>query len=306
MPQGTPDLEMRHLRGFLAVAEDLNFTRAAARLHLSQQALSKQVQDLEVLIGAPLFRRTTRRVELTAAGEELAGALASPLEEIARAIDKVARHRSDGDGGSFVLAYVATLEDGLLPELLERIHAGLPEVRVSTYESWTHEAVRSVAEGRSDLALAYAPKLEGSLTGVAVGSEALGAVLPRRSRWSDGRPLRVAELEAKTLAVASRAVAPGFVGRVEAAFPRHWADGRVYELERYTRATFRGDRHCRDAIEAGDAFFVTVELDRRMLGPDFVWLPLDPYVPVPVELVFDRSNRDASLRKLIDLALAGA
>ena len=60
-------VELRHLRAFVAVAEELNFTRAAARLHLAQQALSAQIRQLETLIGTPLFVRTTRKVELTGA-----------------------------------------------------------------------------------------------------------------------------------------------------------------------------------------------------------------------------------------------
>jgi len=58
-------LELRHLRAFVAVAEELHFTRAAARLHLAQQALSTQIRQLEEELGTPLFHRTTRRLELT-------------------------------------------------------------------------------------------------------------------------------------------------------------------------------------------------------------------------------------------------
>ena len=64
-------VELRHLRAFVAVAEELNFTRAASRLHLAQQALSAQISQLEALLGTPLFVRTTRRVELTGAGRAL-------------------------------------------------------------------------------------------------------------------------------------------------------------------------------------------------------------------------------------------
>ena len=71
LPSTVVSVEVRHLRAFLALAEELNFTRAAARLHLAQQALSAQIRQLELLVGTTLFTRTTRRVELTAAGHAL-------------------------------------------------------------------------------------------------------------------------------------------------------------------------------------------------------------------------------------------
>ena len=84
LPQ-TPDaIELRHLRAFVAVAEDLSFSRAAQRLFITQPALSRQIRGLERLVGCDLFRRSTQRVELTLAGEALlarARALLADLDD---------------------------------------------------------------------------------------------------------------------------------------------------------------------------------------------------------------------------------
>ena len=85
-PQASDAIELRHLRSFVAVAEELNFSRAADRLHLSQSALSRQVSSLEKLIGCNLLRRTTHRVELTLAGEALLERTHSVLENVDEAI----------------------------------------------------------------------------------------------------------------------------------------------------------------------------------------------------------------------------
>ena len=71
LPQSPEGIELRHLRAFVGVAEDLSFSKAAQRLFITQPALSRQIRSLERLVGCDLFRRSTQRVELTLAGEAL-------------------------------------------------------------------------------------------------------------------------------------------------------------------------------------------------------------------------------------------
>src|SRR5918998_1254058 len=81
-PQAAEAIELRHLRAFVAVAEDLNFGRAADRLHISQPALSRQIRALERLLGCELLRRSTHRVELTIAGAALLDRVRPVLREV--------------------------------------------------------------------------------------------------------------------------------------------------------------------------------------------------------------------------------
>src|ERR671917_1636475 len=85
-PQAPEAIELRHLRAFVAVAEELNFGRAADRLHLSQSALSRQVRGLEQLLGCDLLRRSTHRVELTIAGEALLDRARRLLDDVDEAV----------------------------------------------------------------------------------------------------------------------------------------------------------------------------------------------------------------------------
>ena len=86
LPQAPDAIELRHLRAFVAVAEELNFGRAAARLYLSQPALSRQIRSLERLVGCDLLRRSTHRVELTLAGEALLDRARGLLREVDEAV----------------------------------------------------------------------------------------------------------------------------------------------------------------------------------------------------------------------------
>jgi epsilon-lactone hydrolase len=96
-PQASDAVELRHLRAFVAVADDLNFGRAAERLYLSQPALSRQIRALEHLIGCELFRRSTHRVQLTLAGEALLDHARKVLAEVEEAIS-----RTQAVGGELV------------------------------------------------------------------------------------------------------------------------------------------------------------------------------------------------------------
>src|SRR5688572_18278595 len=86
LPRAPEAIELRHLRAFVAVAEELNFSRAATRMFVTQPALSRQIQALERLLGVDLLRRSTQRVELTIAGESLLGRSRSLLSDVDQAV----------------------------------------------------------------------------------------------------------------------------------------------------------------------------------------------------------------------------
>src|ERR1700723_3116167 len=145
MPSAPDAIELRHLRAFVAVAEDLNFSRAAQRLFISQPALSRQIRGLERLVGCDLFRRSTQRVDLTLAGEALlsrAQALLAVLD------DAISETRSVG--GELA---------GRMALLWE------PWVRASDSESDT-EALRTAYE---ELHARFAPPPELTITPATAG-----------------------------------------------------------------------------------------------------------------------------------------
>jgi DNA-binding transcriptional LysR family regulator len=120
-------VELRHLRSFLAVAEELHFGRAAARLHISQPPLSQQIRRLEDELGARLFRRTKRRVELTPAGQAFLTEARQTVAQAERAV-RAAQRAERGEIGELVVGYVTSATYGPLPDVIRMFRRRFPDV----------------------------------------------------------------------------------------------------------------------------------------------------------------------------------
>lgn len=149
-------VELRHLRSFVAVAEELNFTRAAARVHLAQQALSAQIRQLEELMGVRLFNRTTRRVELTAAGEALLERIPALLEGIDGALDAAAS-AARSETGELGVGLLATAPLDFTPRLLRAFAEARPEVALSIRNYPFGDPSGGLRDHRTDVALVWLP-----------------------------------------------------------------------------------------------------------------------------------------------------
>src|SRR3954454_2566433 len=110
-------MELRHLRYFVAVAEELHFRRAAERLHVSQPPLSQQIRALEAELGVTLFERNRRRVELTAAGAALLPEAQAILASVEHAAD-LARRAARGEAGALAIGFVGSAMYGRLPDVV--------------------------------------------------------------------------------------------------------------------------------------------------------------------------------------------
>jgi DNA-binding transcriptional LysR family regulator len=163
-------VELRQLRYFVAVAEELHFGRAAARLHIAAPSLSQQIKALEASVGVQLFLRDRRHVELTSAGRLL---LADAREIIALAAS--AQRRLAGTSGPLRLGYVSWLPD----ELVATVRADL---RLDEWVMPSHIQIARVLDGGLDAAIAWAAAGDERLHHQLLWAEPLGAVVPARIR----------------------------------------------------------------------------------------------------------------------------
>ncbi|OZI30670.1 hypothetical protein CAL29_21995 [Bordetella genomosp. 10] len=144
------NLELRHLRYFVALAEELNFARAAARLNMTQPPLSQQILQMEAEIGAALFVRGRRPLRLTAAGLDLLEDARRLLTHADSVMDN-ARRAARGERGTLVVAFIIGALPRLLPNLLNRYRAQYPGVRIDLREMVSPLQCEALASGEIDV-----------------------------------------------------------------------------------------------------------------------------------------------------------
>jgi DNA-binding transcriptional LysR family regulator len=150
-------MDIRQLRYFIAVAEELNFTRAAERLHMAQPPLSTQIRSLEDEIGAQLFIRDKRRVYLTPAGQELLGRARAVLDATAQA-KTAARHAAQGVIGRLALGYTASsMFTERLPGAIRRYIGAHPHVELSLREMASLDQLYALRERELDVGILRKP-----------------------------------------------------------------------------------------------------------------------------------------------------
>lgn len=188
------EIELRHLRYFIAVAEDLHFGRAARRLHLSQPPLSQQIRRLEELLGYPLFVRTSRAVRLTSAGEvflERARRTLRKMDEDVEAMRTVGR----GEAGTLAVGFIGSGMLTAIPALLGQYRARFPGVNLQLREAYTSGVIGALKEGALDVGFLRDGGPTDGLEVETLFTEPFLAVLParhplaKRSRSIDAREL---------------------------------------------------------------------------------------------------------------------
>ena len=210
------DLEPRLLRYFLAVANELHFGRAAARLYISQPSLSNQIHKLERTLGTDLFARTSRQVELTPAGRALLEEAPLALGALERAAER-ARLAGAGIAGTVRLGYAPVAGHEILGAILTAVEQDSPNVTVIASQLYGAEIPGRVLGGELDIGLALFPEPMRGVRSEPLRREPCALLLGRHHRLADVDPIPVASLENETLLLFPRELAPGCYDRVIAA-----------------------------------------------------------------------------------------
>jgi DNA-binding transcriptional LysR family regulator len=206
-------MELRQLRYFVAVAEELHFRRAAARLHMSQPPLSHQLRLLEDELGCPLMIRSRRRVELTPAGQAFLGDVRQLLGGLDEAVG-TARRIHAGTAGRLRISFVGSALLSLVPEVVKRYRAARPDVEVQLRERSTEDQLRDLRAGSIDVALVPLPVDAPDLRTEVLRRERAVAALPAAHPLAALKQVPVRRLGGEPLVMFPREQAPGLHDRL--------------------------------------------------------------------------------------------
>ena len=208
-------IDIRHFRYFQAVAQELHFGRAAARLCIAQPALSRQIQQLEEEIGTPLLRRTQRRVELLAAGQVFLDRTNLILDEVERAVID-ARRTGAGEYGRLSVGFIHSSTYGLLPSIIERFRHLYPDIELELHEMPIAEQHVALTRGVIDIGLLRPQPAPAELEIQAVLEDPFLVAVPHAHPLAQRQSIRLKELAGEPMVMFPQRGSPLFHSRIMA------------------------------------------------------------------------------------------
>jgi DNA-binding transcriptional LysR family regulator len=296
-------MELRHLRYFVAVAEEGHITRAAERLGIQQPPLSQQIRALESELGTTLFRRNPRGVELTQAGDVLLAAARGVLEQVDRAVTAT-RRAARGEVGRIGLGFTSSASfHPFVPAMIRAYRDAYPLVALTLEESGTSELVDALLHRRLDAAFVRSPI--GAAAGIAAHSileEPMIAALLAGSPLAAGsakRPLSLASLAGETFILYRRPLGPGLHDAIIAACQRAGYSPNIGQEAPRMLATL-------SLVAAGLGVTLVPESMRRLRVHGVVYRALDAEAGLvaPLNLAYRRSETSLAVRRFTALARA--
>jgi DNA-binding transcriptional LysR family regulator len=218
--------ELRHLRYFVAVAEELNFSRAAERLHMAQPPLSAAIRQLERELGVELFTRTSREVKLTDAGRAFLDGARRTLAQVDQTVED-AKRAGAGELGRLRIAYSWSMRFETLPALGQALRAAHPGVELLAQEMWNAQMAPAFASGSIDIALSLCPEIASELELATIRREQLVALLPQAHPLAGEQAIPLSSLAGDEFVLFPREIAPRLYDALVAFFRRAGFEPRL-------------------------------------------------------------------------------
>jgi len=295
------NFELRHLVYFLEVARQLHFRKAAEALAIAQPALSRQIAQLETALGTPLFTRSRRKVELTAAGRALAERVEPVLRELAK-IPAELQSLAQGVRGHIKTGFTGLAMATVLPAILREFHRTYPGIRLELNESPTSAQVVALQAGELGCGFFHpeATPTPGLKTKLLL-REKNGVLLPADHPLAPHPSLHLRDLAATPFVLFPRAYNPGFYDRVLAAFAKAGVTPHIAE-EVWPRANGVG------LVRAGIGATFVCPSEARQLPPEVVFRPLDGPAPESSLVIGWKASADLdpALASFLSVAVAAA
>jgi DNA-binding transcriptional LysR family regulator len=201
-------MELRHLRYFVTLAEELHFGKAAEKLHIAQPPLSQQIRQLEQELGFELFHRTKRSVQLTEAGQVFLGEVQQIFKQLQQAI-QTGQQTNRGEIGQLVVGFVSTAAYNILPKILKDFRSLVAGVSLELHELTTDQQLEWLREGRMDVGFIRPPVEDNTFSWETIFQESLIVALPETHRLANQCDVSLRSLANEPFILFPRKLAPG-------------------------------------------------------------------------------------------------
>ena len=280
-------MDLRHLKYFHAIAEELSFSRAARRLHIVQPALSRALKELETELGVELVARTQRSVALTAAGKVLLDETSVLFERLEAAIRRT-RRAASGQEGELRLGYIGPPTQLFLGRLLREYALRCPQVTVHLEERTPERVWEMVAKGRLDVGLTRPVLAHEALpmNSRPLRHERLCAAVPRGHTWFGRKSLPWRALAGQPLIVLARREGAGLHDEILAGCRRVGIAPRLLHTPSLISTVLR-------YVEAGAGIgIITESIGEAEASAAWSSIPLTPHATVPLVMVWKEETAD--------------
>lgn len=232
------EIELRHLRYFQTVAEELHFSRAAEKLYITQPALSRQIKQLEEYLEAPLFIRDKRNVALTKAGEYLLEESAYMFNHL-EFVKQTIRHMKLGDEGELRIGFVGSAMQSVIPELLKEIDRNSPGIHTVLTELPNQEQIDQIRNDQLDLGFIRSMRLPDDLNRLNVYEESFCLVLPASHPLEESNFKSVKDLETENFILFSSQYSHGYYDKIMSIFEDQGFTPKVAHESVHANTIFR-------------------------------------------------------------------
>jgi DNA-binding transcriptional LysR family regulator len=289
-----PRIELHHLKYFVAVAEELNFARAAERLHISQPPLTRRIQQLEKELGVQLFNRTTRRVQLTDAGLIYLEEARATLAQVKRGVG-VAQRANRGEIGQLVVGFEASSAYDILPQSRQLFKKQFPNVELTFVEMRTDDQAQALHEGWISLGFVLPPLHNDALAVETILREPMVVAIPRDHPLSGKNKLALEDLAAEAFVMSSRNNRCGLYDQVISVC-RHAGFTPKVVQEANEMQIMLG------FIAAGIGVSLLPDHVKRLRKPGIVFRPLTPSsAKVELAIAWRRDDASPILREFLEI-----
>ena len=213
-------MELRHLRYFVAVAEELNFTKAAQRMFTAQPSLSQQIKDLENEVGVQLLLRTNRKVELTEAGQAFLQQALLSLKYADAAIQE-ARHTVKVQQQQLSIGFVPVAEMKIFPYIMPNIRAHFPDLSIHFHSLTDREQLEALAAGEIDIAFTRLLDQQQDFESIKIFDEPLTLIMPKDASEASLKQVPIKLLHQKPFIVSDEMASPELYQTIQQFFKQH-------------------------------------------------------------------------------------